>query len=160
MQRGNTLFLRGAILVAGIPVLLLCIWFVPALAEYSVELYPNMPFLQYLIGLDLYAAATFYYLALHQAFRLLGYIEGNKAFSDLSVQALKRIKHCGVAISLVFAAGMPLYYLVAEKDDAPGMILMGLMIIFTSAVIAVFAAVLQMLLHEAIRLKSENDLTV
>jgi len=55
---------------------------------------------------------------------------------------------------------MPLFYLMAEKDDAPGIILIGMVMIFASMVIAVFAAVLQRLLKEAIDIKSENDLTV
>ena len=55
---------------------------------------------------------------------------------------------------------MPLFYLIAEMDDAPGIILIGLVLIFASMVIAVFAAVLQRLLQEAIDIKSENDLTV
>ena len=54
---------------------------------------------------------------------------------------------------------MPLFYLVAERDDAPGIII-GMIIIFASMVIAVFAAVLQRLLKDAIDIKSENDLTV
>ena len=54
---------------------------------------------------------------------------------------------------------MPLFYLIAEKDDAPGIILIGMALIFASMVIAVFA-VLQKLLKEAIDIKSENDLTV
>ncbi|MED4598856.1 DUF2975 domain-containing protein, partial [Bacillus subtilis] len=41
-----------------------------------------------------------------------------------------------------------------------GIIVIGLVIIFASMVIAVFAAVLQKLLKEAIDIKSENDLTV
>ena len=49
---------------------------------------------------------------------------------------------------------------MAEVDDAPGLIILGMVIIFASMVIAVFAAVLQRLLQEAINIKSENDLTV
>ncbi|MNP73480.1 hypothetical protein D3C76_1701990 [compost metagenome] len=55
---------------------------------------------------------------------------------------------------------MPLFYLIGEKDDAPGVIVIGMVMIFASMVIAVFAAVLQKLLKDAIELKSENDLTV
>lgn len=51
-------------------------------------------------------------------------------------------------------------YLFADKDDAPGVIVIGLVIIFASIVIGVFAAVLQKLLKEAIDIKLENDLTV
>jgi len=60
----------------------------------------------------------------------------------------------------LFVVGLPLFYLVAEKDDAPGIILIGLVLIFASMVIAVFAAVLQRLLQEAIDIKSENDLII
>ncbi|MNP58015.1 hypothetical protein D3C76_1528910 [compost metagenome] len=55
---------------------------------------------------------------------------------------------------------MPLFYLLAEKDDAPGIIVIGMVLVFAGMVIAVFAAVLQKLLKEAIELKSEIDLTV
>ena len=72
---------------------------------------------------------------------ILGYIDKNKAFSGLSVRALKNIKYCAVTISIFYAAGMPVFYLMAEIDDAPGIIVIGLVIIFASMVIAVFAAV-------------------
>lgn len=78
----------------------------------------------------------------------------------MSVQVLKKIKYCAIIISCLYVVGMPLFYLMAEKDDAPGIIVIGLIIIFASMVIAVFAAVLQKLLKEAIDIKSENDLTV
>ncbi len=55
---------------------------------------------------------------------------------------------------------MPLFYLVAERDDAPGIILIGMIIIAASIVVAVFAAVLQKLLQQAINYKKENELTV
>ncbi len=55
---------------------------------------------------------------------------------------------------------MPFFYLVGEKDDAPGLILLGLVITFAPTVIAVFAAVLEKLLKDAIDIKSENDLTI
>ncbi|MDR4346565.1 DUF2975 domain-containing protein, partial [Bacillus anthracis] len=108
----------------------------------------------------LYATAIPYYFALYQTFKLLNYIDKNNAFSELSVKALKNIKYSALAISVLYVLGMPLFYLVAERDDAPGIIVIGMIIIFASMVIAVFAAVLQRLLKDAIDIKSENDLTV
>lgn len=61
---------------------------------------------------------------------------------------------------MIYVLGLPLFYLLAERDDAPGVILIGMAVIFAAMVIAVFAAVLQKLLKEAIDIKSENDLTV
>ncbi|MCT1402156.1 DUF2975 domain-containing protein [Paenibacillus sp. p3-SID867] len=160
MKRGSTLFLRIAVILIGIPVLALCIFVVPEIAEFIAELYPDHAYLRYLVFIDLYATAIPFYFALYQAYKLLGYIDKNKAFSELSVRVLKNIKNCATIISSLFVVGMPLFYLIAEKDDAPGIILIGMALIFASMVIAVFAAVLQKLLKEAIDIKSENDLTV
>ncbi|MFF5396224.1 DUF2975 domain-containing protein [Peribacillus butanolivorans] len=160
MKRGTTLFLKIAVILIGIPVLALCIFLVPEIAKFAAELYPDMTYIKYLVLIDLYASAIPFYFALYQAFKLLSYIDKNKAFSELSVRALKKIKYCAITISILYVVGMPLFYLIAELDDAPGIILIGLVIIFASMVIAVFAAVLQRLLQEAIDIKSENDLIV
>lgn len=160
MKRGTTLFLRMAVIFIGIPVLALCIFVVPEIGEFAVELYPDFAYLKILVFIGLYVTAIPFYFALYQAFKLLGYIDKNKAFSDLSVKALKNIKYCASAISMLYVLDMPLFYLIGEKDDAPGVIVIGLVIIFASMVIAVFAGVLQRLLKEAIDIKSENDLTV
>ncbi|MCY8837313.1 DUF2975 domain-containing protein [Bacillus atrophaeus] len=160
MKRGTTLFLKIAVFLIGIPVLALCIFLVPEIANFAAELYPDIVYIKYLVLINLYASAIPFYFALYQAFKLLSYIDKNKAFSELSVRALKDIKYCAITISILFVMGMPLFYLMAEKDDAPGIILIGLVVIFASMVIAVFAAVLQKLLKEAIDIKSENDLTV
>ncbi|UVI29282.1 DUF2975 domain-containing protein [Paenibacillus spongiae] len=160
MERGTTLFLKAAVILIGIPVLALCIFVVPEIANFASELYPDHSYLKYLVLIDLYATAVPFYFALYQAFKLLGYIDKDKAFSELSVRVLKNIKYCAITISGLYVAGMPLFYLIAEKDDAPGIIVIGMVVIFASLVIAVFAAVLQRLLKEAIDIKSENDLTV
>ncbi|MED3689173.1 DUF2975 domain-containing protein [Peribacillus butanolivorans] len=160
MKRGTTLFLKIAVILIGIPVLALCIFLVPEIAKFAAELYPDMTYIKYLVLIDLYASAIPFYFALFQAFKLLSYIDKNKAFSELSVRALTKIKYCAITISILYVVGMPLFYLIAELDDAPGIILIGLVIIFASMVIAVFAAVLQRLLQEAIDIKSENDLIV
>ncbi|MCY9659238.1 DUF2975 domain-containing protein [Paenibacillus chondroitinus] len=160
MKRGSTLFLKIVLFLIGIPVLALCIYLVPKIANYAVELYPDHDYLDVLVMMDLYATAIPFYLALYQAFKLLGYIDKSTAFSELSVRALKIIKYCAMTFSGLYVIGLPLFYLIAEKDDAPGIIVIGLVLIGASFVIAVFAAVLQKLLKEAIDIKSENDLTV
>ncbi|SFF04543.1 Protein of unknown function [Paenibacillus algorifonticola] len=81
---------------------------------------------------------------------------------DAYMKYLVLIDLYATALPFYFALyqAMPLFYLLAEKDDAPGIIVIGMVMIFASMVIAVFAAVLQKLLKEAIDIKSENDLTV
>ncbi|WP_066254391.1 DUF2975 domain-containing protein [Neobacillus drentensis] len=160
MKRGSTLFLKIALILIGLPVLALCIFLVPEIANFAVDLYPDHAYLKYLIFLDLYATAIPFYFAQYQAFTLLHYIDKTKAFSELSIKALKKIKYCAITFSSIYVVGMPIFYLIAEADDAPGIILIGMAIILAGLVVAIFAAVLQKLLQEAIDIKSENDLTV
>ncbi|MCZ8519479.1 MULTISPECIES: DUF2975 domain-containing protein [Paenibacillus] len=160
MKQGTTLFLKMAVILIGIPLLALCIFVVPKIGDFARELYPEMAYMKSLVVIDLYAAAIPFYFALYQAFKLVSYIDKNQAFIELSVRALKNIKYCAITISTLYLLGMPLYYLMGKRIDPPSFIPMGLVIIFASMVIAVFAAVLQRLLQEAMNIKSENDLTV
>jgi hypothetical protein len=111
-----------------------------------------------LLGMTL--AALPFFFALYQGLLLLRAIDKNAAFSAHSVTAIRHIKFCAAIISAFYALMMPFIVRVAEKDDAPGVALIGLMLIFAPLVTAVFAAVLQKLLQNALDLKSENDLTI
>jgi hypothetical protein len=159
MNFTNTLFLKIAVILIGIPVLALCIFLVPELAD-AVAGFLGVHSIKYIIFILLYGGALPFYFALYQAFKLLSFIDKDIAFSELSVRALMRIKYCAISICSLHVLGLPLYFLVADKDDAPGLIFVGMVIPFSSLVITVFAAVLQRLLQEAINIKSENDLTV
>lgn len=158
MKQGTTLFLKLAVILIGIPVLALCILGGYWLTNNPVN--PDYAYILYAILMGIYVSAIPFYIALYKAFRLLNYIDKNKAFSQISVKALKNIKYCAITISTLYVVLMPFIYLLAEKDDAPGLIIIGMIPIFASMVISVFAAVLQRLLQEAIDIKSENDLTV
>ena len=159
-MKRETLFLKIAVILMGLPVLALCIFLLPEIAEYFAELNPKLDFLQYPFLIGLYVTAIVFFVALFQTLKLLSYIDKNQAFSGLSVKALKNIKYCAITISALYVVFMPLIYLMAEIDDAPGIILIGMVIIFGCMVITVFAAVLQKLLKNAIDIKTENDLTI
>ena len=159
MKRGTTLILKMVVILIGIPILALCIFLVPKIGNFAGELYPDIAYMKSLVLILLYGAAVPFYFALYQAFKLLRYIDENTAFSELSVKALKNIKCCAITISSLYVLGLPLFRFIAKKVDPP-IALMGVIIIFASLVIAVFAAILQRLLQEAINIKSENDLTV
>lgn len=158
MKHGTTLFLKVAVIFIGLPVLALCIFGLYKLAVNPVN--PHYAHILYPIIIDIYLSALPFFFALYQAFKLLNYIDMGNAFSELSVEALKKIKYCAAIISALYVLMLPFVYLLAKKDDAPGLIIIAMIPVFTSLVIAVFAAVLQMLLKEAIEIKSENDLTV
>lgn len=156
MKRGSTNFLRFVIFLIGSGVLGICLFALPILIK--SELRGDFDYGYIFLGL--YVTAIPFFFALYQAIKLLNYIDKNEAFSKLSVKALKNIKYSAITISALFAAGMPYIFYVADRDDAPGLAALGFVIIFSSVVIATFAAVLEKLLQNAAEIKSENDLTV
>lgn len=153
MDFGSTLFLRGVIYCIGLAALGVCVIIA------GVSLSGNAGMFLPVLGLIFLSSLPFFY-ALYNGLLLLRYIDKNIAFSELSVKAIRAIKLAAFSISVLYAAGMPIIMYVAEKDDAPGVVLLGLIFIFATLIVGVFAAVLEKLLHNAIELKSENDLTV
>ncbi len=158
MKRGSTIFLKLAVFLIGSPVLALGILGLSWLPNNPVN--PDYAHILYPIVIGMYVSVIPFFVALYQAFKLLGYIDKNQAFSELSVKALKNIKFCAMTISGLYVVILPFVFLVADLDDAPGLVIVGMVPVFASLVIAVFAAVLQKLLQEAIDIKSENDLIV
>lgn len=163
MKRGSTVFLKIAIFLIGTSVLALCIFLLPKMGIEAFEQAQKGAGLAYVIVgvlLIMYGSAIPFYISLYQALLLLRYIDKNEAFSELSVNALKKIKNCAKLIFCMYILALPLIFIIAERNDAPGFILLGMVIAGASLVIAVFVAVLQRLLRQAIDIKSENDLTV
>ena len=154
MKRGSTILLRAAVLVFGLIVLVLCVYAVPAgILNDDTGYYKPILW-------GLYGPALPFFYTIYQSMKILDYIDKNKAFSDESVTALKRVKYCAAAISGLFTLGFPYIFYVGDRDDAPGVILLALIIISTSFVIAATAAMLQRLVQHGVDLKAENDLTV
>ncbi len=154
MKQSSTIILRGAVLAISLVIIALCVWVLPmGLRSETVSGYRP-------IILGMYVTVIPFFIAVYHVWKLLAVIGRNNAFSQHSVKALDVIKYCAMTISILYAAGMPYVFIVAERDDAPGVILIGLIITAASAVVATFAAVLQKLLTSAITIKSENELTV
>ena len=160
MKRISTIFLQVVIVLIGIGALAFMLW-EPHIEGRNAhatffEIYFKDPFLAYA-----YIASIPFFVALYQAFMLLGYIGQNRVFSLNSVRALRTIKYCAIAlVALIVAAEVYLFIAQRGKDDIAGGVAMGLFMIFVSVVIAAAAAVFERLLQSAVDMKSENDLTV
>jgi hypothetical protein len=159
-KHGSTLFLRAAILAVGLVVLAICAFALPALWIDVAREYHHITYALYGILSAMYLAAIPFFIALYQAFKLLSYVDKDRVFSKLSIKALRRIIQCGVVISAIYAVSVPFFYVWAENDDAPGLIIIGLIMTMAPLVASVFAAVVLRLLRQVLAIKSENDLTV
>ena len=158
MKRSSTIFLQVVIVALGIGALALMLW-EPHLEGRNVhatlfEIYFKDPFLAYA-----YIASIPFFVALYQAFKVLGYAGQNKVFSPAAVKALRTTKYCAIAI-IGFVAIGEIFIVFGNTDDRPGGVFMGILITFGSIVIATAAAMFERILQSAVDIKSENDLTV
>jgi hypothetical protein len=158
IKRTPTAFLQIVIVLIGMGALALMLW-EPHLEGRNkhatvFEIYFKDPFLAYA-----YVASIPFFVALYQAFRVLGYAGQNKVFSQPAVKALRTIKFCALAI-IGFVAIGEIFILMHDSDDRAGGVFMGVVITFGSIVIATAAAMFERILQNAVNIKSENDLTV
>ncbi|TYP79226.1 DUF2975 domain-containing protein [Paenibacillus methanolicus] len=158
MQRGTIFFLKAAVVLTAIPVLALCLIGLPSVANEAAQRFPAIWLYPVIIGL--YATAFPFFIALHQAYRLLRLIDENLAFSESTISGLRKIKTCAAAISMLYAAFMPCLLMIAQEDDAPGLAALGLFVIVASLTIGFLANVLGRVWQEAIAMKAIHDLMV
>src|SRR2546430_7875261 len=118
MKRGSTIFLQVVIALLGIGVLALLLW-EPQVEGRNAnatlfEIYFKDPFLAYA-----YIGSIPFFVALYQAFKLLGYVRRNEIFSQGSVRALRTIKYCALAI-IGFVAVSVIFMIFGDRDDRSG----------------------------------------
>lgn len=160
MKKGSTWFLRGVIALMALAALAIAIFALPSMIKGAGLEFPGADGLLYLFAGGLYVSVIPFLFALYQGLRLLTFIDKNQAFTQTAVSALKKIKYCGIIISICYAAGIPYLFYVAEIDDAPGMGIVALVFVCIPLAFSTFATVLQKLFENALNIKSENDLTV
>jgi len=157
MKRGSTIFLQVVIVLLGVGVLALLLWepHVEGVNAHATlfEMYFD-PFIAYA-----YIGSIPFFVALYQAFKLLGYVRRNEIFSQRSVRAMRTIKYCALVI-IGFVAVSVIFMIGGDRDDRPGGTFMRILITFPSIVVATAAAVFERILQNAVDIKSENELTV
>lgn len=146
----STFFLQALIILIGIGTLVFMLW-EPHVEGRNLhatvfEIYFKDPFLAYV-----YAASTPFFMALHQAFTVLGAIRKNKVFSKESLRAVRTIKYCGAALVAFIAAPLAYLFIVRPGDDIAGGVAMGLFIMLVSLVVAAVATVLEGVLEDKVR---------
>ena len=157
MERGSILFLKALIVLIGTGAVALLLW------EPQIEgVNQNATLFNIYFNLFVvyaYIASIPFFVALYQAFKLLGYAGQNKVFSQEAVKALRTIKYCAIA-TIVFVTVSALFMVHGDPDDRPAGVFMRILITFPSIVIATAMAVLERVLQNAVDIKSEHDLTV
>src|SRR6266498_5534715 len=131
MKRTSTVFLQVIVVLIGIGVLALMLW-EPHIEGRNVhatlfEIYFKDPFLALV-----YVGSIPFFVALYQAFKVLGYAGQNKIFSQAAVKALRTIKFCAIAI-IGFVVVEEIFIMLNHgSDDPAGGVFMGVLITFGS----------------------------
>src|SRR2546423_2854712 len=115
MKKSSTVFLQVVIVLIGIGTVALLLW-EPHIEGRNVhatlfEIYFKDPFLAYA-----YAGSIPFFVALYQAFKVLGYVGQNKVFSPEAVKALRTIKFCALSI-IGFVVGGEIFIMLGNADD-------------------------------------------
>lgn len=159
IQNGSTLFLRLAVLGIGAAVLGLGILLFPAFWYVQGD-YPSYAPAVYIVLTTIYLTTIPYFLGLFKAWSILKLIENGKAFTFQAAKKLTFVSQCAATISVLYLVSLPAFYVWADQDDAPGLMVIGLVFSTVPMVVAVCVAVLRRLLYEAIVIKNEHDMTV
>lgn len=159
MKKISTIFLQAVIVFIGVVALTLLLW-EPQIEGRNAhatnfEIYFKDPFLALV-----YIGSIPFFVALYQAFKLLGYVGQNKVFSQEAVKALRTIKYCALVIIGFIAVEEVFIILNHGNDDPIGGVFIGIIITFGSIVVAAVAAMFERILQSVVDIKSENNLTI
>lgn len=117
MKRSSIMFLQVVIVALGIGALALLLW-EPHIEGRNAhatlfEIYFKDPFLAFV-----YVGSIPFFVALYQAFKVLGYAGQDNVFSEAAVKALRTIKYCALAI-IGFVAVEEVFIMLNHGSDDP-----------------------------------------
>lgn len=155
MKRSPIIFLQVIVVLIGIGAIVILLW-EPHIEGRNIhattfDIYFKDPFLAFA-----YIGSISFFVALYQAFRLLGYIGNDKAFSQEAIKSLQIIKHCALIIIGFVVIGEIFIMLNHGNDDPAGGIFIGILITIGSVIAATVASVLQRILQNGMDIKSEK----
>lgn len=153
-MKRSSIFFQVVIVFIGIGALTFMIW-EPHIEGRNAhatlyEIYFNDPFLAYA-----YIASVPFFVALYQAYTVLGFVRQNKLFSQASLKAVRTIKYCAISI-IGFAAVGEIIILLSNSDDRAGGVFMGILIILGSVVVGITAVRFERILQKEADMKSVN----
>lgn len=139
VKHSSALFLQVAIALIGLGVLAFLLG-EPHLEGRNAhatpfEIYFNDPFLAYV-----YVGSIPFFVALYRAFGLLGHVRRTGVFSPVTVEALRAIKQCAMALLGFVAGGMVFVLMFGDPEDRPAGVFMGFLVALVSIAIATTAA--------------------
>jgi len=139
MKRISAAFLQVAVVLIGIGSMAVLLW-EPHIEGRNAhattfEIYFKDPFLAYV-----YVGTIPYFVALYRASGLFGHARKNGVVSQVTVDALRAIRRCAMAIIGFVAGAAVIILMFGDKDDRPAGFFMALLFTVASSGVAIGAA--------------------
>lgn len=150
MKSSSALFLQVLTVLVGLGMLGLMLW-EPHLEGRNAhattfKIYFKDPFLAYV-----YVASIPVFVAVYRAFGLFGHVRRNGTFSHVTLNALRAIKVCAIAI-LGFVAGAMIFIIInGDGEDRPAGVFMCVLVALAASIVATAAAMWTRNLLSALR---------
>ncbi len=139
--------MKVMLIIAGLGVLFLDLYVLPlAIIVGGNNDYIMMPYLM-VIYLSIYIMSFPFFVILFKAFITLNLIKVEQFYSLKTVKNFQLIKVCAYSITLVVFVDLPFLYFLADYEDAPGLLLIGIIIFGVSLFIALFITRFKLLIE-------------
>ncbi|MEX1551316.1 DUF2975 domain-containing protein [Enterococcus sp. C50] len=115
---------------------------------------------QVLASISLYLSAIASLLIIYYMYRMLSLVDNDRAFSAMSLIYVRAIFRLTIMEFIVLIGTVPFVYYIADNDDAPGVMIIGLGMLIIPLAVATFVSIIEKLLKNAIELKLDYELTI
>lgn len=143
MKEGRKHILSLGTLLIVVSILGFLIFLLSAVLTGLSEVIPVSAYLRYSGLVSLYGSVITFLFALYQTIKVLVNIYKDKALWERAAGNLRNIRYSAITISCLYLISMPFLYLMAEKDDVPGILFFGLIVFLLTSVAAVFTSVFE-----------------
>ena len=122
-----------------------------------VPVNPTYRYILYPILIAIYLSSILIYLSFYQTWIFLTYIEKDQIFMTSSISCMHQIKIYGLIFSAIYIIALPFFYLLANADDAPGVIFVGMTPLVLGILVYLFADIFKKIIQKGMHIQSINS---
>ncbi len=114
----------------------------------------------WMLAIAVYGVTASIWFALIKLAQILRLIEHHQVFLPQTLRYVSAIRKAILVASLTALFDLPFFYRITQLEDAPGLMLLGLGLVFIPFAILILMQIVEDLFKSAIAFQSEVDLTV
>lgn len=127
-MKKDVIILSGFGVIVAFVLVLMYLFFVPYMALYLIETYPSTQIYGILTYIVLYATLVPLLFGLYAFTRLMISLYKNLKLNESDYKLFDYMIYSGYGLSMLSFLSLPLFYLVADAEDAPGLLVMAIIV--------------------------------